>query len=229
MKTCPQPLNYEKKKSWDYYFKWLLRITILIGAIIAIFTGELFFGLLALLAMGIVVLPRYFTRDRLCFTPPEIEILILIVVFFELILADANSFYSKVPYYDKFMHALVPAIIGLMGMMIIYTFYAMGRLQASLGVMMFMIIMITMGMGAMLELVEFFYDQILYPYIGIWLPTGPTQGSMLAPPLQDTIEDLFTDLIGAILGALLGIWLIKRSEKAGEEPQLVDEIEEIIK
>jgi hypothetical protein len=113
-------------------------------------------------------------------------------------------------------------------MMIIYTFYALGRLQASLGVMMFMIIMITMGLGAILELVEFFYDQILYPLIGVWLPTGITQGSMLAPPLQDTMEDLLTDLIGAILGSLLGVWLIKRAEKAGQEPELVEEIEKII-
>lgn len=76
----------------------------------------------------------------------DIEILFLIVVFFELIAVDANSFYSRVPYYDKFMHLLVSFVVGLVGMVIIYTFYALGKLQASTGVMFALIVLITMGL-----------------------------------------------------------------------------------
>ncbi|BDZ70234.1 hypothetical protein [Methanobacterium petrolearium] len=190
-----------------------LRIIILINAVYQIILGEMFFGILALLALAALLTPWFFTKNRICVVPVDIEILFLIVIFFELIMADAYSFYSRVPYYDKFMHLLISSIVGLVGMMIIYTFYALGKLQASTGVMFTLIVLITMGMGAGLEMAEYFYDQALYPVIGHYLPTGLTQGSMVASPLADTMEDLFIDTLGGILGAAVGIIIIKREEK----------------
>ncbi len=223
-KSCAVP-DFGEVKPWKQYLIWFLRIMLIIGAVAAILVGEVFFGVLAFIALAIITWPRYATANRVCHIPVEIEILFLLVVFLELILADANSFYTRFDYYDKFMHILVPAVLGLLGMMIIYTFYALGRLQASLGVMFAIIIMVVMGTGAALEMSEYFYDQILYPFIGEWLPTGLTQGSHLAPPLNDTMQDLWADLFGAILGALLGVWLIKRAEKEGKEPSIVEELE----
>jgi hypothetical protein len=110
-------------------------------------------------------------------------------------------------------------------MMIIYTFYALGKLQASTGVMFTLIVLITMGMGAGLEMAEYFYDQALYPVIGHYLPTGLTQGSMVASPLADTMEDLLIAPLGGILGAAVGIILIKREERRGKEPEMLDELE----
>jgi len=185
----------------------------------------MFFGILAILALAALLAPWFVTKNRICVVPVDIEILFLIVIFFELILADAYSFYSRVPYYDKFMHLLISSIVGLVGMMIIYTFYALGKLQASTGVMFTLIVLITMGMGAGLEMAEYFYDQILYPVIGYYLPTGLTQGSMIASPLADTMEDLFIDTLGGILGAAIGIILIKREESRGTEPEMLDELE----
>lgn len=190
-----------------------------------VFQGEVFFGLLALLALTILLVPRFFTKNKICVIPVDIEILFLIVIFFELILADAYSLYSRVPYYDKFMHLMVSFIVGLVGMVIIYTFYALGKLQASTGVMFALIVLITMGLGAGLEMGEYFYDQILYPLIGPYLPTGLTQGSMVASPLADTMEDLFVDTLGGILGAAIGIILIKREEKRGRELEMLDDLE----
>ncbi len=223
-KSCATS-DFGEKKPWKQYLKWLLRIMLIGGAMSAILVGEVFFGVLAFIALAIITWPQYATANRVCHIPVEIEILFLLVVFLELILADANSFYTRFDYYDKFMHILVPAVLGLIGMMIIYTFYALGRLQASLGVMFGIIIMVVMGTGAALEMSEYFYDQILYPFIGEWLPTGLTQGSHLAPPLNDTMQDLWADLFGALLGALLGVWLIKRAEKEGKEPTIVEELE----
>lgn len=224
--TCKQPP--QPIKTWKLYLQWILRIAIIVGSILAIMFGELFFGLLALITLGVVVLFRRVTRNRVCFVPVDIEILVLTVVFFELILADANSFYTRITYYDKFMHFLVPCILGLIGMMIIYTMYALDRLKASLGAMFAIIILVVMGLGAFLELAEFFYDQVLYQYIGNWLPTGLTQGSNVASPHQDTMEDLLFNFLGALFGALLGVWLIRKAEAEGQEPSLVGDIETLI-
>ncbi|HMK53344.1 MAG TPA: hypothetical protein VK444_01035 [Methanobacteriaceae archaeon] len=223
--SCSKSSDFVEIRPWKQYLKWFLRIILLSGAVAAILVGETFFGVLALIALVIITRPRYVTLNRICFIPVEIEILFLLVVFLELILADANSFYSRINNYDKFMHLVVPAVLGLIGMMIIHTFHALGRLQASLGAMFAIIVMVVMGMGAALEMSEYFYDQVLYPMIGQWLPTGLTQGSSLAPPLKDTMLDLYADLFGAIMGALLGVWLIKRAEKQGQEPTIVKELE----
>lgn len=222
-KSCP--IDLSKVPPWKRYLRLFLRIIILINALYQIILGEMFFGILALLALSALLAPWFFTKNRICVVPVDIEILFLIVIFFELIVADAYSFYSRVPYYDKFMHLLISSIVGLVGMMIIYTFYALGKLQASTGVMFTLIVLITMGMGAGLEMAEYFYDQALYPVIGHYLPTGLTQGSIVASPLADTMEDLFIDTLGGILGAAVGIILIKREERRGKEPEMLDELE----
>ncbi len=222
-KSCP--IDLKQIPPWKQYLRGFLRIIILINAVYHVVLGEVFFGFLAILALTILLVPRFFTKNKICVVPVDIEILFLIVVFFELIVADAYSFYSRVPYYDKFMHLLVSFIVGLVGMVIIYTFYALGKLQASTGVMFALIVLITMGLGAGLEMGEYFYDQILYPLIGPYLPTGLTQGSMVASPLADTMEDLFVDTLGGILGAAIGIILIKREEKRGRELEILDELE----
>jgi hypothetical protein len=222
-KSCP--IDLSKVPSWKRYLRLFLRIVILINALYQIILGEIFFGILAILALIILVAPWFFTKNRICVVPIDIEILFLIVVFFELIMADAYSLYSRVPYYDKFMHLLVSFVVGLVGMVIIYTFYALGKLQASTGVMFALIVLITMGLGAGLEMGEYFYDNALYPIIGPYLPTGLTQGSMVASPLADTMEDLFVDTLGGVLGAAIGIILIKREEKEGRELEMLDELE----
>ncbi|NYB52960.1 MAG: hypothetical protein HVN35_10440 [Methanobacteriaceae archaeon] len=222
-KSCP--IDFSQVPSWKMYLRSFLRIVILINGVYQLLFGEVFFGFLALLGLSILLAPRFFTKNRVCVVPVDIEILFLIVVFFELIVADAYSFYSRVPYYDKFMHLLISFVVGLVGMMIIYTFYALGKLQASKGVMFSLIVLITMGLGAGLEMGEYFYDQILYPFIGTYLPTGLTQGSMVSPPLADTMEDLFIDTLGGILGAAIGIFLIEREEKKGRELEVIDELE----
>jgi uncharacterized protein involved in response to NO len=119
----------------------------------------------------------------------------------------------------------VSIITGLIGMMIIYTFYALGKLRASLAVMFAIIVLITIGLGAIIEMVEFFYDQVLYPILGQYLPTGLTQGAMSASALVDTMQDLYVDTLGALIGAALGVFFIKRAENRGKNLEVVEEIE----
>jgi hypothetical protein len=57
----------------------------------------------------------------------------------------------KIPYYDNFMHLMPPLYIALIGMMVVYTMYYYGKLKASLATMAFVIIIMTIGFGAILE------------------------------------------------------------------------------
>lgn len=224
-KTCPLPAN-ANEKPWERNLLHAITIILLIAGLYNVLFSHMFFGLLTLLAVAILYIPGFFTGHRICVIPLEIRILLLTVVFFELVMGDGLSAYSYVPLYDKFMHFLIPSILGLLGMMFIYTAYAYGQLKASMKVMFILIVLVVLGLGAALEMSEYFYDHALYPLIGVYLPTGLTQGSMFETPLVDTMNDLFTDLFGGIFGAAIGVWFIRRAEKQGDR-HLIDEIAEL--
>ena len=120
------------------------------------------------------------------------------------------------PYYDNF-HALHAAIVlALIGMMVIYTMYFYGKIKASYGAMAFIIVMVTIGFGAALEMgnIPMTHTCCQGPLGDI---TGNTQmqGSPTQDAHDDTMNDLITDHLGAIAGAAIGVWLIRRNDKKG--------------
>jgi hypothetical protein len=208
----------------------IMRIFLLVAGIyITLFGGangaERIFGILILIALAIINAPAFITRNRIRALPVEIELLLLAMVLFELVGGDALGLYVKLPHYDNFMHFMLPLYIALMGMMVVYTMYYYGRLKASFAEMGILIIIVTIGLGGVLEMGEYTYDKFLSngPLGEI---TGNTQmqGSPTQSPLDDTMNDLFTDTAGGIVGALLGIFLIRRAEKEGGHWGVADEI-----
>jgi hypothetical protein len=143
-----------------------MRIFLVIAGIyITIFGGvngsERIFGILILVALAIINTPAFFTRNKIRALPVEIEILLLAMVLFELVGGDALGLYVKLPHYDNFMHFILPLYIALIGMMLVYTMYYYGRLKASLAVMTILIVIVTIGLGGILEMGEYTYDKYL--------------------------------------------------------------------
>jgi hypothetical protein len=212
----------------------ILRIFLLIFGIYIVITGgangtERIFGWLILIALVIINAPSFFTRGRLRALPVEIEILLLAMVLFELVGGDALGLYVKIPYYDNFMHIMLPLYIALIGMMVVYTMYFYGKLKASLSAMAFIIIIMTIGFGAVLEMGEYTYDKYLSNGpIGEITGNTQMQGSPTQSPLDDTMNDFFMDTIGGIIGAGIGVLLIRRNEKKGGYWKVADEVGEII-
>jgi len=211
----------------------ILRIFLLISGIyITLFGGangaERIFGVLILVALAIINAPAVITRNRIRAIPVEIELILLTMVLFELVGGDALGLYVKLPYYDNFMHFMLPLYIGLIGMMVVYTMYYYGRLKMSLAEMAIVIVIVTIGLGGVLEMGEYTYDKYLSqgPLGDI---TGNTQmqGSPTQNAHEDTMNDLFTDTAGGIVGALIGVLLIRRAEKKGEHWEVADKIEKM--
>lgn len=211
----------------------ILRIFLLVSGIyITIFGGangaERIFGILILVALAIINAPAFFTKGKIRVIPIEIELILLSMVLFELVGGDALGLYVKLPYYDNFMHFMLPLYLALIGMMVIYTMYYYGKIKASYGAMAFIIIMVTLGFGAALEIVEYGYDTFLAagPLGDI---TGNTQmqGSPTQDAHDDTMNDLITDLLGAIAGAGIGVWLIRRNENKGGHWKVAEEIDQM--
>ena len=210
----------------------IMRVFLLLaGLFILIFGGvngaERIFGLLILVALLLINAPAYFSKGRRAI-PVEIEILLLCMVLFELVGGDALGLYVKLPYYDNFMHFMLPLYIALIGMMLVYTMYFYGKLKASYGAMAIVIILITIGLGGVLEMGEYTYDKYLSQG-ALGQITGNTQmqGSPTQNALDDTMNDLFTDAAGGIVGAGVGVYLIRRNEKKGGHWKIADELNEL--
>jgi phosphate/sulfate permease len=212
----------------------IMRIFLLIAGIYVLLFGgangaERIFGLLILIALAIIHTPTVFTRGRIRAIPIEIEFLLLSMVIFELVGGDALGLYVRLPHYDNFMHFMLPLYIALIGMMLVYTMYFYGRLKATIPVMALLIILVTIGLGGVLEMGEYTYDKYLsHTVIGEITGNTQMQGSPTQDALDDTMNDLFTDTAGAIVGAAIGVLLIRRAEKRGSHWGVADEIEEMI-
>ncbi|BDZ70629.1 hypothetical protein [Methanobacterium petrolearium] len=211
----------------------IIRIFLLIAGIyITIFGGvngaERIFGILILVALAIINAPAFFTQNRIRAIPVEIELLLLAMVLFELVGGDALGLYVRLPYYDNFMHFILPLYIALIGMMVVYTMYHFGRLKASLAEMAVVIVIVTIGFGGILEMGEYTYDKYLSKGpIGQITGNTQMQGSPTQDPLDDTMNDLFTDTAGGIFGAIVGVLLIRRAEKDGGYWKVADEMEKM--
>lgn len=222
------------KESMSPLQRNLLRIMrtflLIAGIYITLFGGangaERIFGILILVALAIINAPAFLTRNRIRALPVEIEILLLAMVLFELVGGDALGLYVKLPHYDNFMHFMLPLYIALIGMMLVYTMYYYGRLKASLAGMAILIVIVTIGLGGVLEMGEYTYDKYLSQGpLGEITGNTQMQGSPTQDAHDDTMNDLFTDTAGGIVGALLGILLIRRAEKKGGHWKVADEIE----
>lgn len=77
------------------------------------------------------------------------------MVIFELVGGDALGLYVKIPHYDNFMHFMLPLYVALIGMMLVYTMYFYGKLKASYSAMAIVIVLITIGLGGVLEMGEY--------------------------------------------------------------------------
>lgn len=209
----------------------IMRVFLLIAGIyITIFGGingsERIFGVLILFALLMINAPAFFTRHKIRAIPIEIELLILFMVLFELVGGDALGLYVKLPYYDNFMHFMLPLYVALIGMMAVYTMYYYGRLKASYWEMAILIVIVTIGFGAMLEMGEYTYDTFLSKGpVGQITGNTQMQGSPTQNAIDDTMNDLFTDTLGGIVGAVLGVYFIRRAEKHGGHWRVADEIE----
>jgi len=204
---------------------WTLRIFLIGFAIYEILFGYSIFGLVILIAVFLILLPAILTRQHI-FVPLELEILFLVLVTFEYVIANSLGFYGRFGYYDKFQHTMIPAIISFMGMLLVYIGYLLGKFRASYAMSWAIIVLITIGLGAVLEVSEYAYDMVIGPATNFFISHGVlTQGSPILTPYHDTMTDLILDVIGALIGATFGVWLLLRHEKDGKKFLLDEEIE----
>jgi hypothetical protein len=193
-------------------------ITLVVGLYQFIF-GERNIGFCILLSLVAITAPSLVTRGRVRALPLEFEFSLFIMVMLQLVIGETLNFYDNVPYYDKLVHFTLPFFLGYLTSLLAYTMYATGNLKATVFPAVVIIVLVSLGIGALWEIWEYFSDVFLGTYL---------QGSLTADPLVDTMNDLIVDTLGGIFGALLAVRFVRSEAKADHSrlPELTREIAE---
>lgn len=209
--------------NWEKWLLWILRILILWSGIFQIIFGDTVIGIIILLCFAVLMIPAILTRHIISFFPPEIEIVLLLMILIQFVMGEAHDFYNAIPYYDKFVHYMIPFFIGYLGFLLAYVMYRTGHLKAPMPVIIALIIVIALGLGAMEEIGEYLSDELVYPNVQGW---HHFQGNAQEDPHHDTMNDLIADTLGGVFGAFLGVWFIGIQAKA-QSPRLNKFVSEV--
>jgi uncharacterized membrane protein YjdF len=202
--------------SWEDKVILVLRTLSIVVGVFEFFLGEHVIGFFILLAVVAITLPGIMTRNFIKFIPHEFELLFFIMVILQLIVGETLNFHDLVPYYDKFVHFSLPLFVGLMGFLLAYTLQKTGNLNMTTGPMIVLIVLITLGIGAIWEIIEYLYDTFIYSKTDAF---GRLQGTLTESPLVDTMLDLIANTIGGLFGAIIGLRYIK-SEQGKRDSKL---------
>jgi len=112
--------------------------------------------------------------------------------------------YIWIPFYDDIAHVLGSAILAFMGFVMIYAMNYAGKIRVNLPIMGMFTFIWTLAIGAVWEILEFIWDNIVvlsYDY-------GFAQNSLF-----DTMSDISLDATAGVCVALFCVFFIKQIEK----------------
>ncbi len=199
----------------------VLRAIILISGLYQLIFGEFVIGLMIMVSLGAIMLPSVFSRGRIKALPLEFELIFFIMIMLQFVIGETLNFYDNVPYYDKLVHFSLPFFMGLISFLFAYTMHVTGKLEMSNGVLIIVLVLMSLGIGAFWEILEYFSDKFLLPHFP---QIGNLQGSSTASPLVDTMNDLIADTLGAFFGALLGLRYIGKHKNDLRAKKMVSSI-----
>lgn len=116
--------------------------------------------------------------------------------------------YLWIPFYDNFAHIMGSMLVALLGFSIVYSLNYSGRIKLSLPLMGVFTFIWTMAIGALWEIIEFIWDNIVvfsHEY-------GFSQNSLF-----DTMTDISLDAVSGIVIAMLCIFLVRHASKKALE------------
>lgn len=216
----------ESKNAHDFFVLglWLLRALTFAFGLYQLLFAERFIGLAIITSTAFLISPSLFTKNNLTDIPLEFEFLFFIMVFLQYVIGETRNFYDTVPYYDKVVHFILPFFISFIGFVITYTLYFSGKLKVAVGTMVMVTIVITLGLGALWEIVEYGNDIISDQFFP---GRFHAQGSLTEDALHDTMNDLVADLLGGVGGSFLSAGYIFRKDRIGKRRQeLLKEIDQ---
>lgn len=216
-----KPRETRNTSSIVVFLLWAIRLFVFYQALHQIILGEKGFGFITLLCFFAITLPKYATRGVIKRFPVEIELMLFIIVLLQYVIGEAKNFYRDIPYFDKFVHFTIPFSIAVLNYSLFYTMHAVGKLKTSIFNVFLLVVFLTLGVGALWEIIEYSTDTFIVEPFKIG---HRFQGSIVENPFFDTMNDLVADFFGGILGAIFSVFFLLRDKKQGRTKELVNEI-----
>ncbi|HDQ07865.1 MAG TPA: DUF2238 domain-containing protein [Methanoculleus sp.] len=152
-----------------------------------------------ILTLILTILPMVAERQIRLTIPWWLTFLIVLSLYIHLAGNYFQWYISLYPYYDKIGHLISGTTVALLGFALVLLIDQYSENNFNRPIIIFLIVMLTMAVGAFWEIFEFTVDTLL----GVNMQHG----------LNDTMLDMIFVLIGAILVAALGNIYLRRLSK----------------
>ena len=146
---------------WEIRLAWLLRALILLTAVGHAAQGAWLYVLLCLVAVALVVLPAWIARSSAANLPVEIELVLLWWLVADMTLGRLAALYDTSAWFDKALHLGNSVLLGMLGFLAVYLLHFTGKFPAGKIVTGVIIVVLTLGIGAFWEILEYLSDRVL--------------------------------------------------------------------
>lgn len=137
--------------------------------------------------------------------PFEMELVLLWWLVSDMTLGRLGTLYDTSLWYDKALHLGNSVFVGMLGFLAVYVLHFTGKFSARKLVTGIMIVLLTLGVGAFWEILEYMADGFFAKGV---------QSSPLLAPLDDTMWDLILDGVGGVIGGVLGPIYMRHSKRS---------------
>lgn len=190
--------------NWEIGLAWLFRLVIVATAAVHVLQGKYLYALMCAAVIAVLVAPPLLARTSRANMPVEVELAALWAAVSDMTLGRLAGLYVNTVWFDKLLHFGNSLLIGLLAFLIVYALQFTGRLRTSTVVNGLVILLLSLGIGAVWEIAEYAAD--------LAFQEG-AQGSPTLAPLDDTMWDLILDGSGGLLGAFSGSFYLRWSKR----------------
>ena len=189
---------------WEVRLAWLLRVAILATALAHLARAEWLYALLCVVAIVLVVTPAWLAKTSAANLPVEIELIVLWWLVGDMTLGRLGALYDTSAWFDKALHLSNSVLLVMVGFLAVEVLHFTGKIRTRTVVTGILIVLLTLGIGALWEILEYLADLLF---------AKGAQGSPQLAPLDDTMGDLILDGLGGLVGGVLGSIYIHRSKR----------------
>jgi hypothetical protein len=182
--------------------RMLPRAAILVTSLAELFAGDRLYGAFCIVALGVTLIPAIHARRLDAGIPLSLELALLWLMVADMTFGNWLGLYYSLTWFDKVLHLSNSVLIGMIGFLAIYVLHLTGDRGFHPWLDAVAILLVTLGIGALWEISEYFVDQVF---------SRTSQGSPNMNPLDDTMIDLILDGLGALIAAIIGPRYIRRA------------------
>lgn len=191
---------------------WIIWTALVLAAGAALIAGNWSVAFVALITLGLSILPVVVARYAGLVVPRAFIAAIVLFIFATLFLGEVLDFYNRLWWWDIALHAGSAVGFGLIGFVAVFMMFQGDRFAAPHLAVCFFSMCFAVFMGTLWEIFEFTMDSLF----GL---------NMLKSGLPDTMGDLIIDVIGAFVGAATGYLYLIGRDRAFLAPLIAEFVE----